>query len=463
MPLCCNHFLNIDYIKPPHNLINRFHMNTNYKDKILSEIPRAARIQQAIKKGYAKFVDIEIRKKADNIQSQDSLKVINTDKLRTVSFVIKKKLYDDFYDCYDVNNKIINKIFICKLCHDCFSAEGGNVARHFTQHARQNQNQHNQILKKIRLFIYRTAQPFSIIEDETFRDLFDVNLCSVDKLENLMKLDFAKLLTGIQNEIDSAQYVSLVLDEWSSNNSSFIGLTAYLTGINVKHDSIVLALTIPSELDRTASTLSNELLAQFNKYNFGNKIIGSVTDCAAVMKKTMQISKVFWSPCLSHIIHNAVKNMLKGNQDFSKAMLHANDLSSDHRFKQYLSICLQRKKNIRTFNDTRWLSRFKTCHDIVEFCATMKHFETAINKLIKTKNNENSINTAKYVCPITSTDYNICVSFHDSLLKLSKLILLLEKRSHDNYFYALFWIVKYIQSVTSELQSNGLSLYADKL
>ena len=54
-----------------------------------------------------------------------------------------------------------------------------------------------------------------------------------------MKEDFKCLLKGIQEEIDKSMYAALILDEWSTNNNSFIGITSFLTGPNVKHNSVL--------------------------------------------------------------------------------------------------------------------------------------------------------------------------------------------------------------------------------
>ena len=437
-------------------------MNITYKDQSLIGVPKTARIQHAIKNGKAQFVDIEVRTKTGNQLNNEFIQVIANNRSKSISFVIKKKHHNDLYDRYDSDSQIIKNIFICGKCHDIFSGTGGNVARHIHQHSNQMMTQKEELIRKIRLFIYQTAQPFSIVENETFRDLYNIKLISVDYLNKLMKQDFQNLLKGIQIEIDKSFYVSLILDEWSSNNNSYLGIAIFLTGSQIENDSIILALSIPNEYDRTAATISKELSTQISNYNFGDKIIGSVTDCAAVMKKAMEITNIKWSPCLCHILHNAIKRMLNEITDFNTAILHGNDIAKDYRFKQYLSIYYKKKQNVQSFNDTRWLSRSKTCHDIVELYSTMRHFEVTINKLISVKNEEYLPKTEKYICPVTEKDYAICVSLHNTLLKLSELILKFQKRSHDNYFYALFWIAKYVKIVKNEMQSNGFGKYFDK-
>lgn len=312
------------------------------------------------------------------------------------------------------------------------------------------------MLKKIRLFIYQSGQPFSIIENEAFKNLFEFDLITVDSLCNTIKQDFTKMLFGIQKEIDKSLYVSLILDEWKFHGDSFIGITAFLTGMEVEFNSIVLSLSIPTAFDRTSETISSEIKNQLNKFQFNNKIITSVTDCAAVMRKAVNVTGIEWVPCLSHIIHNSVKHMLNSVKTFNNAMLHANEISKDYRFKQYLSAQFRRKKNLQMFNDTRWLSRFKTCHDIVELFTTMKHYEASINRLIRINNEEKNLKLQEYVCPVIEEDYNICLTLHDPLFKLSELVLKFQKCSHDNVFYALFWIESYTRNIKCDLQRNGL-------
>ena len=293
-------------------------MTTAYKfeDHEIQKIPKRARIHAYLKEGKIKFIDIEIKGSVDDERTNQSFKVVLTEKSKRISFLVPKKNYPDLYDCYNVQKQLIKEFFVCKICHDTFSNSGGNASRHSMQHCNQILNHREEILKRIRLFIYDTAQPFSIVENESFRNLFDFKLLSVETFHNYMKLDYQNLIRCIQEEIDRANLVAIILDEWSSSKDSFIGLTAYLTGEKVQNDSIVLALSVPNEFDRTSKTVSKELSAKLSYYNFNNKIIASVTDCASVMKKTMEIMHIDWSPCLSHNVHNAIKKCLVKSRVF---------------------------------------------------------------------------------------------------------------------------------------------------
>ena len=163
-------------------------------------------------------------------------------------------------------------------------------------HSKANNIDIEGLYMRIRLFMYKTAQPFSLIEDETFRNLFDTKLFSQEKLRAYMENDFANLTNEIQLNIDKASTAILVLDEWTHFNNSFLGITAYFTGKDVKYDSIVLALSVPSAFDRTSNTIAQELTNQLANYNIMSKVKGAITDCASVMRKTFNILNITWAP-----------------------------------------------------------------------------------------------------------------------------------------------------------------------
>ena len=433
-------------------------MKLNFKQ--IQKIPKNARIQNLIKDGNAKFIDIEVKKNLFEKSSNQSIQVISNDTSKKVAFLVPKKGYEFLYNCFDFSNSPLKNVFVCDICHDTFKNSGGNAARHALQHSKTINLEIQVLLKRIRLFMYKTAQPFSLIEDETFRNLFNVNLPSLKKFHKHMNEDFELLIKEIQLNIDKSCQICLTLDEWSYFNNSFLGITAFLSGKDVVYDSIVLALSIPNEYDRTANTISQELTDQISKFKIKEKLIGAITDCASVMKKSINLMGMTWLPCLSHIIHNTVKKMLDDCPEFSTAMAHANELSNDYRFRQYLSSHLKRKRNIQSFNDTRWLTRSKTCNDIVNLFTIMKQFETTMNKLIKIRNEENSQKIGDYICPITNEDYQICLTLNPTLQRLKKLILKFEKRSHDGYFWALKRIIKCSEFIKGELTTNGLrSIY----
>ena len=214
------------------------------------------------------------------------------------------------------------------------------------------------------MFIYQKAQSFNIVENESFKELFNFDLISVETLNAMMKQDFSRLLSGIQKEIDKSLFVSLILDEWKFHKNSFIGITVFWR-IDIEINSIVLTLSILSAFDRT-ETISKQISSQLKKFLFKNKIISSVTDCAAVMRKAIEISEISWTPCLSHILHNSAKHMLNSVSGFNDAMLHANEISTDYIFKQYLSAQFNKKQNLQMFNDTESLGSIPKTYPLLD-------------------------------------------------------------------------------------------------
>ena len=81
-------------------------------------IPKSARIQYLLKNGDPKFTDITIRENIEDENNSNSMPVILSDKSQNIAFVIKKNMYNELYDCYDVQKKLLKEIFICRICHD---------------------------------------------------------------------------------------------------------------------------------------------------------------------------------------------------------------------------------------------------------------------------------------------------------------------------------------------------------
>ena len=99
--------------------------------------------------------------------------------------------------------------------------------------------------------MYITAQSFSLIEDEAIKNLFDIKIFSQEKLHDYLKIDITKLINEIKFNINKASTTILILDEWIHFSNSFLGITTYFSGKDIKYDSIFLALSIPYEFDRT--------------------------------------------------------------------------------------------------------------------------------------------------------------------------------------------------------------------
>ena len=354
-----------------------------------------------IKKGDVGFIKIGIKENSSSEIIFDHIEVINNETTAKIAYLRLKKGYKEIYDCYDGQDCQLKDIFICQKCHDVFKLSGGNAARHALQHNRKNQVEKETLFRrKIRLFIYKTAQPFSIVEDESFRDLFAMNLCSVESFQKSMEIDYLYFMEEIKTQLHKANSICLIMDEWSYQKNSYIGITAFLTG-KVFCDSIVLALSIPGNYDRTALTISQELSQKISLFDIKHLITGAIIDCAAVMKKAINIFDIPWAPCLAHIIHNSIRKMLDGCVEFDIPMKHANVIADDFRFKQYLGAHSKIKKNVQTFSDSRWLTRAKTCKDIVKLFPMMKHHQTDMNNIISARNSEKSQKINNYSCPIT--------------------------------------------------------------
>ena len=100
------------------------------KNGHLKDIPRKSRIHNLIKSGNVDFIDIQVKKNIDDENIFDVIQVISNNKSKQISFAIKKKGYDNIFNCYNSSKTQLKEIFLCSICHDTFKNSGGNAARH---------------------------------------------------------------------------------------------------------------------------------------------------------------------------------------------------------------------------------------------------------------------------------------------------------------------------------------------
>ena len=173
------------------NIIESFHyLMEVYKlnEFEVTQIPKNARIHTMIRNKNTNFIDLQVKESIDDDQIKDYIRVVFNDKTKQICYLVQKKNYTQIFDCFDAQKQLIRDFFICKICHDVFSNSGGNASRHALQHLSKEQNERDEFNKNIRLFMYETAQPFTILEKQSFQNLFKFKLPSVESFHNSMAL-----------------------------------------------------------------------------------------------------------------------------------------------------------------------------------------------------------------------------------------------------------------------------------
>jgi hypothetical protein len=99
--------------------------------------------------------------------------------------------------------------------------------------------------------------------------------------------------------------------------------------------SYLLALTVPTDYQRTVSVISTILNEQLDFFEIKEKICGSITDCASAIRKAFYIYGISWIPCSCHLLNSAVKDVLKTISVFD----HLESQSNDFHILQNFNIC----------------------------------------------------------------------------------------------------------------------------
>jgi hypothetical protein len=124
---------------------------------------------------------------------------------------------------------------------------------------------HKNLTNAVVEFLVETNQPLSLVDNPSFIKM-------LNKFDNKYKLPCRQTITQkniiekfesvkqiVQKELDTADYVSLTLDGWSSvSNNSYLGITSHYIDEDFEFQSCLLALKY-APMSHTGVNLSNEI------------------------------------------------------------------------------------------------------------------------------------------------------------------------------------------------------------
>ncbi|CAH1104409.1 unnamed protein product [Psylliodes chrysocephalus] len=160
-------------------------------------------------------------------------------------------------------------------------------------------------------------QPFSIVEDEAFKEYTyalnsSYSLPSRKTLSNtLLPAKYEELHIKVTEVLKSAKSVSITTDGWTSiNNDSFIAVTAHFIDDNFQIKSVLLEVGV-CKFNHTSRHLADDLNRVVSEWGLENKIFLALSDNAANIKKAI-IDELKWKhlPCIAHTINLIVKDAL---------------------------------------------------------------------------------------------------------------------------------------------------------
>lgn len=175
----------------------------------------------------------------------------------------------------------------------------------------------------LKMFI-QDFQPFSIVEDSGFKAFVNALNPSYDlpsrKLiaNNFIPAAYEACKTKVANKIKKVVRVCLTTDCWSSsNNDSYLALTAHFINDSFQLESILLDC-LPIEGSHTSKNLAETIKKITDSYGLSDKILIVVSDNAANIVGA--INELNWKHfgCYAHTINLIVHNALETVQDLQE-------------------------------------------------------------------------------------------------------------------------------------------------
>jgi len=244
--------------------------------------------------------------------------------------------------------KFDNNKTLCSFCPASFSKSTGisTIKRHFERHHEEVYNQIKKVAQDIipyteeeherveeinnSLFgwIISDQQPFNVVENEEFKNLFFVldpryKLPTRQTVSHRIEEIFSKQKIFICDMLFSLeQKMSITTDAWTAcNNQGYISITLHWIDKEWKMKNILLDL-IPIHESHTGLAFAENIFETLVKYNLGNKILAVTTDNAANMITFGQHLTEMLSDkcnnhdfihfrCAAHILNLAVQEGIK--------------------------------------------------------------------------------------------------------------------------------------------------------
>jgi hypothetical protein len=233
----------------------------------------------------------------------------------------------------------------CSLCEAEYgpSTSTGTLRRHLVrihssiytsnhqseQHSSYTFAEQMHITKKFAEWIVVDLQPFSIVEQEEFKQfVYALDPRYVIPCRQTIKQEIKSLYkqrkTNIKLEINRfTTKIALTMDVWTSNynNTAFLGITMHYISNDWKVKKCLLDF-VSIEGSHTATLIVSKLTEVINKFNISSRIISLTTDngsnmtaCGRELADELEVefSNLTFSHkrCAAHIINLAVKAGMK--------------------------------------------------------------------------------------------------------------------------------------------------------
>ena len=186
----------------------------------------------------------------------------------------------------------------------------------------------------------------------------------------------------IATQLESCNGVAITTDMWSScTQTSFLAVTAHFISGGQLQTKLLACERFQGR--HTAEKIKEQLLEALDSYRITDKIVCTITDSAANMKKAIVESGQKWIPCYAHCLNLAVNEALSampGLEETRKKIsalvtfLHQSNNGKEdfERCKQTLSVTRSLIQDVKT----RWNSTYLLLQRFVELKQVVVLYQT---------------------------------------------------------------------------------------
>lgn len=312
--------------------------------------------------------------------------------------------------CADDNSNVVDDYYVCRKCREieystCDSGNTDKLNRHkcVQDLEKSLDNTDAEKLKfSVAKFVYKDSQPYSVVEDEGFRDLmktvyeigqknpkvkaetFIADFPCRNTIKNTIKTVFDETVSLIAKEIEQAKChksIAIAIDNWTDDHhhNSYCGIVILLS-YTQKNGKIIrkqytLNVDGVDEIRVTKKVMAEHLYRVLLEYGLSSEevksIVKIISDRGGNIKYMLHDEGIQHVYCFAHLLNNVVGHMFKNN-DVKKLISVASELTS---YMKNGGLCNKLDTTLKAYCRTRWNGVYKM------FDAILKKFSLIVEAL----------------------------------------------------------------------------------
>lgn len=168
------------------------------------------------------------------------------------------------------------------------------------------------------------SQPFSIVEDEGFKNLIahleprykipDRKYFSNNKIPDMYNI----VLKSIKKELENVLHVGITTDMWTSvANTDYMAITLHYITNDYEYRHLCLEVVPFPEINHTAEHIRRFLTEMLKSWGVDIKVVAIVRDNARNIVSALEESPFHHLPCLAHTLQLVLKHSVLDSKVFS--------------------------------------------------------------------------------------------------------------------------------------------------